>query len=116
LPDSKLARVRRLQSIAPKPIDFYRIELSDGSILEVATRENLIKDLYPFFVCILTHEMVHMVRLSSILDEQPEVTIQDAENEEQRVQNVSSRILAGSSAYEQILGKLSNAELIRTSE
>jgi hypothetical protein len=112
LPDAKLARVRRFQRITPKPIDFFRIELSDGGILEVAHRENLIQDIYPFFVCILTHEMVHMIRLSSILDEQTDATILDAENEEQRVQHVSSRILAGSSIYEQILRKLNNPATI----
>ena len=31
----------------------------------------MLRDLYPFLVYILTHEMVHMVRLSSILDTDP---------------------------------------------
>jgi hypothetical protein len=106
MPGPVLARVRRLQRInARSPLDFYRIELSDRSILEAAERENLLKSLYPFFVYILTHEMVHMVRLSSILDDGPETLPPNEETEEHRVQGISRRILAGCSDFEPILDK-----------
>ena len=71
LPEPILARVQLLQKIRPephKPFDFYRIQLNDPSILTAAQRERLEGDLYPFLVYILTHEMVHLVRLSSILE------------------------------------------------
>ncbi len=96
LPELTLARVRCLQSInTARPFDFYRIELNDRSILAAAERESLIGNLYPFFVYILTHEMVHLVRLSSILDN-PHNHVPFDELEEHRVQGISRRILAGS--------------------
>jgi hypothetical protein len=93
LPDSALARVQRLHQIRPRKshLDFYRIQLNDPSILRAACRENLAADLYPFLVYILTHEMVHLVRLSTILPEEPECR----EAEESRVRGVACRILAG---------------------
>jgi hypothetical protein len=96
IPDSMLARVRCLQRITPrKPFDFYRIELNDQSILAAAERERLIHHLYPFFVYILTHEMVHMVRLTSILEKDSRKSISLDESEELRVQGISRAILAG---------------------
>jgi len=94
LPDPMLARVRWLASIhRNRPFDFYRIELNDQTILAAAERENLLRDLYPFLVFILTHEMVHLVRLSSIL-ENPAATLSPFdESEEQRVQGISRKIL-----------------------
>ena len=77
-----------------RPFDFYRIELNDRSILAAAEREHLTSNLYHFFVYILTHEMVHMVRLSSILDNSSGISIPFDESEEYRVQEVSRRILA----------------------
>lgn len=98
IPDPMLARVRCLQRIAnSQSFDFYRIELNDRSILEAANRERITGNLYPFFVYILTHEMVHMIRLSSILDNPPEAPPPLVESEEQRVQDISRRILAESS-------------------
>jgi hypothetical protein len=106
LPEPILARVRRLQRIhARSPFDFYRIELSDKGILEAAERENLLKCLYPFLVYILTHEMVHMVRLSSILDSGPETLPPNEETEEHRVQSISRRILTDSSDFKPILDR-----------
>ena len=96
LPESILARVRHLEKVnTPRPFDFYRIELNDQSILAAAEREQFTKDLYPFFVYILTHEMVHLVRLSSILDRRANNFALLDESEEQRVQRISRRILAG---------------------
>ena len=106
LPDPMLARVRCLQRVKrDRPFDFYRIELNDRSILAAAERENLIKDLYPFFVYILTHEMVHMVRLSTIFDSGPDTPIPCSETEEQRVQRISRKILTGSHHYQPILDR-----------
>ena len=101
LPDPMLARVRLLQRTGiRKAFDFYRIELNDHSILTAAERENLLRtsDLYPFLVYILTHEMVHLVRLSTILDDQAGNSISGNETEEDRVQDISRRILSGYSA------------------
>jgi len=92
LPDPMLARLRCFESIGRRrPFDFYRIELNDQTILAAAERENLLRDLYPFLVFILTHEMVHLVRLSSILGN-PAVACLD-ESEERRVQGISRQIL-----------------------
>lgn len=103
LPESMLARVRRLERVSPRrPFDFYRIELDDPSILAAAERENLSRNLFPFFLYILTHEMVHMVRLSSIL---PEMALPDQLGEEQRVQEISKRILADSLDVQPILDR-----------
>jgi hypothetical protein len=96
-PESMFARVRCLQRMnIGRPFDFYRIELNDQSILTAAERESLTHDLYPFFVYILTHEMVHVVRLSSILGNFPSADIPFDESEENRVQGISRRILAES--------------------
>jgi hypothetical protein len=94
IPDTTLARVRCLQRLGENPsFDFYRIELNDPSILAAAERERLICNIYPFFLYILTHEMVHMVRLSSILDNASPSPLHVVESEEERVQNISRRIL-----------------------
>jgi len=106
LPESMLARVRCLQRVnRNRPFDFYRIELDDRSILTAAERENLTGNLYPFFVYILTHEMVHMVRLSTILDWGPEIHALCNETEEERVQGIAHRILAGSLHFHPVLNK-----------
>jgi hypothetical protein len=98
IPDSMLARVRCLKRIGENPsFDFYRIELNDPSILAAAERERLLRNLYPFFLYILTHEMIHMVRLSSIMEEDTQPPLHTIESEEERVQNISRRILAESS-------------------
>lgn len=104
IPDPMLARVRCLQRINQnRSFDFYRIELNDRSILEAAEREDLTGNLYPFFVYILTHEMIHMVRLSSILD--GPYIIPCNETEEQRVQGISRRILTGPHHFQPILDR-----------
>jgi hypothetical protein len=106
LPDPMFARLRCLQRIhGRRPFEFYRIELNDGSILAAAERENLLRDrdLYPFFVYILTHEMVHLVRLSSILDRRGETLAPFDESEESKVQSISRRILAGDSDFQPVL-------------
>jgi hypothetical protein len=104
LPESMLARVRCLQRTdRSRPFDFYRIELDDRSILTAATRENLGGHLYPFLVYILTHEMVHMVRLSSILEKDDSFSFN--ETEEQRVQRVARKILAGSVHFHPVLDR-----------
>jgi hypothetical protein len=88
-----------------RDFDFYRIELNDRGILSAAERENLTQDLYPFFVYILTHEMVHMVRLSSILDDGPGTLPSTNDTEEHRVQQISRKILAGSRHFQPVLDR-----------
>jgi hypothetical protein len=95
-PEAALARVQRMHRIQPSlrfAYDFYRIQLNDPSILEAARRENLEPALYPFLVYILTHEMVHLVRLSTILKDEREIRL-SPEAEENRVQSVACRILS----------------------
>jgi hypothetical protein len=105
LPEPTLARVRCLQRVnRNRAFDFYRIELNDRSILEVVHRENMTTNLYPFFVYILTHEMVHMVRLSSILDGS-EALVSCNETEEKRVQRISRGILEGTQHFKPVLDK-----------
>jgi hypothetical protein len=105
-PEPTLARVRCLQRVNPRrAFDFYRIELNDRSILSAAERENLTQNLYPFFVYILTHEMVHMVRLSSILENGPDTLLSSNETEEQRVQRISRRILTGTRHFQPVLDR-----------
>ncbi len=106
LPDPMFARVRCLQRInKDQPFDFYRIELNDHSILTAAEREKLTENLYPFFVYILTHEMVHMVRLSTILDDGPTSIVPCNDTEEQRVQRISRSILTGLRHFQPVLEK-----------
>jgi hypothetical protein len=106
LPDPTLARVRYLQRIhARRTFDFYRIELNDKSILAAARRENLLRNLHPFLVYILTHEMVHMVRLSSILDSRATALPHSDDLEEKRVQSISRRILTNSPDFGAVLDR-----------
>ena len=96
LPDEALARVQRLHQFHPSrkaTYDFYRIQLNDPGILTAARRENLEPNLYLFLVYILTHEMVHLVRLSTILPNEWEIRL-FPEEEESRVQKVAYRILS----------------------
>jgi len=50
-------------------------------------------------VYILTHEIVHLVRLSTILSNRPEIPTLCDESEERRVQSISRNILTGSSNF-----------------
>jgi hypothetical protein len=96
LPDAALARVQRLHHVRPlrdSAYDFFRIQLNDPGILNAVQRESLGPDLYPFLLYILTHEMVHLVRLSTILPDEREVRL-EMDEEETRVQKVAYRILA----------------------
>jgi hypothetical protein len=107
LPEAALARVRRLVRPAAQriaPYDFYRIELNDPSIMDAAERADLASDFYSFLVYILTHEMVHLVRLSSIL-ECPPGEQHFEESEEHRVQLISYKILTGTSKFRPVLEK-----------
>ncbi len=96
LPEIALAKVQRLTKINPRGIesfDFYRIQLNDPSILTAAERENLGDTLYHFLVYILTHEMVHLVRLSTIIGHERENPVFH-DSEENRVHRVSRQILS----------------------
>jgi hypothetical protein len=100
LPDDVLAEVLYMQrsihqARERKCHDFYRIQLDDEGILRAAHREDLDQDLYPFLVYILTHEMVHLVRLSTILEPHSNGSAR-CESEEERVHRISRQILARS--------------------
>ena len=96
LPEGMLARTQRCQWHIPRhgePSDFFRIELNDPGILIAARRERLRQDLYALLLYILTHEMVHLVRLSSILTDSEQLNMA-REPEETRVRQIARRILA----------------------
>jgi len=96
LPDVALARTQRVMQIRPSTRaahDFFRIQLNDPCILTVARREAFDRDLYPFLVFILTHEMVHLVRLSTMIPDESELHL-SPEAEEERVQKVAHAILS----------------------
>lgn len=98
LPETALARVQRVAQINARrrvPADFFRIQLNDPTILSAAKRENLEPNIYPFLVYIITHEMVHLVRLSAILDGADNGP-SSAEVEEERVERISRQILSRS--------------------
>ena len=103
LPEGMLARTRRIRREQREKC-FYRIELNDPGILAAAHRENLRAEIYPFLLYILTHEMVHLVRLSHILTEVEEAAVCPL-GEEDRVNLVARRILAPTAhpAIERIL-------------
>ncbi len=98
LPEGMLARTQRCElhtrrrSGSP---DFFRIELNDPGILLAARRERLRADLYPLLLYILTHEMVHLVRLSSILTDAEQLGL-PRESEEARVSQIARIILLAS--------------------
>jgi hypothetical protein len=100
LPHHILARVQCLEKLRPRgpSTDFYRIQLNDPGVLTTAEREQLTCDLYPFLLYILTHEMVHLVRLSTILDDS-KYRPASVESEETRVQQISRQILSGPGAW-----------------
>jgi len=96
LPEGMLARTRRCQWHMPRRgglSDFFRIELNDPGILVAARREKLREDLYPLLLYIVTHEMVHLVRLSSILTDAEQLAL-PRESEETRVSQIARSILA----------------------
>jgi hypothetical protein len=96
LPDVVLAGVRRLQGISArrrKTFDFYRIQLNDPSILLAAERENLADGMYDFLLYILTHELVHLVRLSTIHRNADDLQAL-REPEEHQVQKISRQIFS----------------------
>ena len=112
LPDAVLARVQllqRLNSGRVDPYSFYRIQLNDPGILTAAQRENLASNLYPFLVYILTHEMVHVVRLNTILGDPTSLPPFD-ESEERRVQRISHQILTRSSQFGHLLERFGRAQ------
>ncbi len=95
LPEGMLARTQRCELSTPRhgrPSDFFRIELNDPGILMAAHRERLRQDLYPLLLYVLTHEMVHLVRLSSILTDDEQLTL-PRESEETRVSQIARSIL-----------------------
>ncbi len=107
LPDEALARVQQIAKVPSKGkelFDFYRIQLNDPTILSAAERENLGDGFYHFLVYILTHEMVHLVRLSSIIGHD-RATPFFCDSEERRVQKVSHQILSytGRRSFQPIL-------------
>ena len=96
LPEAALAKVLPLRQSgigSRSARDFYRILLNDPGILTVLHREKLEANLYPFLVYILTHEMIHIVRLSTILTDGHEAHL-TPEIEERRVHSVAYRILS----------------------
>jgi len=116
LPAAVLAQVRRLGQVNSRragSFDFYRIQLNDPSILIAATRENLAPNLYHFLVYILTHELVHLVRLGKMIGHEKDFS-ESVETEENRVHHISRQILsdAGYDAFHPILDRFCLPALI----
>jgi hypothetical protein len=102
MPEPVLARVQHLERVSPRPkspLEFYRIQLNDPRILSVARRDNLERSIHAFLVYILTHEMVHLVRLSSILDNRTDFLL-PSEEEEERVDRISRQILGSKTCHQ----------------
>ncbi len=117
LPDPILASLQCFQGfsrISKKARDFYRIQLNDPTILTAAEREHLGSDIYAFLIYILTHEMVHLVRISSLWDV-PHPATHTPEFEELRVHQIANKILS-STRYpnlKPVLDKFSHIPSIR---
>lgn len=103
---ARLQRLSRPGTPLRQSFDFFRIQLNDPTILDVLRRPDFRAELYPFLVYILTHELVHLVRLSSILGEE-KVTRDARDAEETRVERISRQILYSSPhlAVEPIISK-----------
>lgn len=100
LPESALAEVLCLHRNVREPSDghedeFYRIQLNDAGILTTFQRDRVSYRLFPFLIYILTHEMIHLVRLSSILGHSRFATMQ-CRAEEARVRRITRQVLTGS--------------------
>jgi hypothetical protein len=110
VPETVLARLQRLERISRRrpALDFYRIQLNDPSILNAARRNGLESEIYPFLVYILTHEMVHLVRLGTIIESEKDL-LPCFEAEETRVDRISRQILTGtpSERFRPVLEKFS---------
>ncbi len=79
------------------PEEFYRIHLFDHPILEaVSTRTNA-PALYPFLLYILTHELIHISRLSRLGLENP--TDEERAREEKTVHRLTRNVLAPQSSF-----------------
>jgi hypothetical protein len=79
------------------PKDFYRIHLFDHPILvAVSTRTNA-PALYPFLLYILTHELIHISRLSRLGLENP--TEEERVREEETVHRLTRDVLAPESSF-----------------
>ncbi len=104
---AELSHIKEWSRGRSAPFDFYRIQLNDPGILGMSLRENLQEHLYSFLVFILTHEMVHMVRLSSIL-EGVESHPHWIAAEEERVDRISRHILSAAEqrVFAPVLSKL----------
>jgi hypothetical protein len=96
LPSWALAQLQRYRWEHPSKNegrDFYRIQLNDPGILSALRREKIESDLYSFLVYIVTHEMVHLVRLSTIFDGEDDIP--ETCEEEDRVHRIARQILSG---------------------
>jgi hypothetical protein len=118
MPDPVLAKVQCLERVGSRrkgPLEFWRIQLNDPGIMTVARRENLEPAIHPFLVYILTHEMVHVVRLSSILGN---ADLLSSDAEEQRVDRISRQILAraGFQRFGPVLDKFRSPRLAASEE
>lgn len=72
--------------------DFYRIHLFDHPILEALSRRPDAPALYPFLLYILTHELIHISRLSRLDLENP--TDEERALEEETVHRLTRDVLA----------------------
>jgi len=72
--------------------DFYRIHLFDHPILEAVSRRPDAPALYPFLLYILTHELIHISRLSRLDLDDP--SAEERALEEETVHRLTRDVLA----------------------
>jgi len=79
------------------PEEFYRIHLFDHPILEAVSSRKNAPSLYPFLLYILTHELIHISRLSRLGLENP--SDEDREREEETVHRLTRDVLAPEDSF-----------------
>ncbi len=84
------------------PEEFYRIHLFDHPILMAVSTRTSAPALYPFMLYILTHELIHISRLSRLALENP--SDKERQLEEETVHRLTRDVLAplGSFPLEQV--------------
>jgi hypothetical protein len=79
------------------PEEFYRIHLFDHPILEAVSSRKSAPSLYPFLLYILTHELIHISRLSRLGLENP--TDEERASEEETVHRLTRDVLAPEDSF-----------------
>lgn len=79
------------------PEEFYRIHLFDHPILEAVSSRRKAPALYPFLLYILTHELIHISRLSRLGLENP--SDEERVREEETVHRLTRDVLTPEDSF-----------------